>query len=66
MKLLTIPEAAERIRCSRGHVYNLLAAGKLRRYDISLGPRPTTRVADTDVDAYIESIRMPVPTSTAS
>lgn len=71
-RLLTIPEAADRIGCSRAHVYNLISAGLLNRHDISLPPRnggprrPKTRVSDTDVDAYIESIRQPVPTRTAS
>lgn len=66
MKLLTIPEAANRIGCSRAHIYNLISAGQLSRYDISLGPRPKTRVADSDVDAYIESIRVPIPARSAS
>lgn len=66
MKLMTMQAAAERIGCSKGHVYNLIAAGRLPRYDIALGPRPVTRVADSDVDAYIESIRQPAPSRTAS
>lgn len=72
MKLLSIPQVAERLDCSRWHVYALIRAGQLTPRDISLPPadggprRPKTRIADTDVDAYIESIARPLPTRTAS
>lgn len=72
VKLLSLNEAAERIGCSRAHIYGLISAGHLNRYDISLpsrigkAKRPKTRVSDADVDAYIESIRIPVPTRNAS
>lgn len=59
-KLLTVPQAAERLACSRYHVYDLIAAGKLRRYAGGLnGDR--TRLSEADVQAYIQSIEMPVP-----
>lgn len=62
MNLLTIPEAAKRLGVSRPHVYDLIAAGKLRRFNVSAKPGATkTRVADTDVDAYIAAAEMPVP-----
>lgn len=55
--LLSIPEVAARLRCSRGHVYNLIAAGALRAVDITVRPksRSKTRVLETDLDAYIKS-----------
>ncbi|SNR32713.1 helix-turn-helix transcriptional regulator [Blastococcus mobilis] len=64
LRLLTIPQAAARLGCSRPHVYDLIAAGKLRRYNISAKPGSTkTRVSDEDIDAYIKSIEMPVKAS---
>lgn len=62
MNLLTIPQAAERLGVSRTHVYDLIAAGHLRRFNVSAKPGSTkTRVADTDVDAYIANAEMPLP-----
>lgn len=64
--LLTPAEAGQRIGCGRGHVYNLIAAGHLDRYDISLvSHRTKTRVLDTDVDAYIERMRKPTARTSA-
>lgn len=61
MNLLTLQQAADRIGCSRPHVYDLIAAGKLRRFNISAKPGATkTRVADEDVDQYIRDAEMPV------
>lgn len=54
MNLLDIDEAATRIGCSDAHVYSLVAAGKLRRFNISAVPGATkTRVADADVEAFM-------------
>jgi excisionase family DNA binding protein len=59
MKLISVKDASEKIGCSRGHVYNLIAAGKLRRYDIALkGTR--TRLSEEDVDRYITESEQPV------
>ena len=61
MKLLTLPQAAERLGCSRSHLYTLIAAGQLRRFDISAVSTATkTRVSDDDVTAYIERCARPV------
>lgn len=66
MNLLTPQQAAERLNCSRVHVYDLVAAGKLRRFNISAKPGATKlRIADTDLDAYISSIEMPLPAVSA-
>lgn len=64
MVLLTPQQAADRIGCSRPHVYDLIAVGKLRRFNISAKTGSTkTRVADTDVDAFIAAAEMPVKAS---
>jgi excisionase family DNA binding protein len=57
--LLTVPQAAERIGCSRGHVYNLVAAGKLQRYDIAL-KGSKVRLSDQDVTRFINDARSAV------
>lgn len=54
-QLLSIPQAAARLACSRGHVYNLIAAGKLRAVEITAtGKRPKTRVRLDDLETFIE------------
>lgn len=59
MKLISVPQAAAKIGCSRSHIYNLIAAGKLRRYDIAL--RGTkVRLSEEDVDRFIEEAEQPV------
>lgn len=45
--LLTVAEVAALWRCSRRHVYDLIAAGHLRVTDIGEGARPKTRVPET-------------------
>jgi excisionase family DNA binding protein len=54
--LLTIPEAAERLRCSRGHVYTLIADGDLDTVDIApRGSRKAkTRVTEASVIRFID------------
>lgn len=51
--LLTVPEAAERLRCSREHVFTLLRQGRLSR--IKYGHR--TFVDEADLDRLIEQSR---------
>lgn len=59
MRLISVTEAAERIGCSRGHVYNLIAAGKLARHDIGL-KGPKTRLSEDDVDRFMRDSEKPV------
>lgn len=59
VNLITVPQAAERISCSRSHVYNLVAAGKLQRFDIGL-TGTKLRLSEDDVDRYIRESAMPV------
>lgn len=58
VKLISVPAAAERIGCSRSHVYNLIAAGRLKPYDISLKGRSKTRLAEEDVDRFIDDAQV--------
>jgi excisionase family DNA binding protein len=53
-QLLTFPQAAARLACSRTHVYRLVAAGKLRCVEIKAsGTRPKGRVIESDLEDYI-------------
>lgn len=51
--LLTIPETAAELRCSRRHVYDLIARGQLRPVDIGHG-RSKTRIRGDDLSDYID------------
>ena len=53
-QLLSVTEAAERLACSRGHVYNLVAAGALQAVEIKAsGSRPKTRIREDELEAFI-------------
>lgn len=58
-KLITVPAAASRIGCSRSHIYSLINAGKLRRFNIALRGSKV-RVAEEDVERFISSIEAPI------
>lgn len=62
MKLISVPEAAGRIGCSRSHVYNLIAAGLLTRHNIAADPAKSSKVrlSDEDIDRYIRESVQPV------
>lgn len=51
--LLSVTDAARHLRCSRGHVYNLIAAGELRTVNIGMGGRSKTRLYASDLVSYI-------------
>lgn len=55
-RLLTVPQAADRLACSRWHVYDLVNDGRLAR---SYGGRKGTllRISEADLTAYIKSTR---------
>lgn len=55
-RLLSIEEAAERLSCSKPHVYRLIRASALRAVDISepSSKRSKTRVRSDDLQSYIE------------
>ena len=56
-RLLTIPDAAERLACSAPHVYRLIQRGALRAVDISApdSKRSKTRVRGDDLQNYIDT-----------
>ena len=56
LTVISVAEAAKRLSCSPGHVYNLIAAGEIRAVQISTpgAKRPKTRVFPDEVDAFID------------
>lgn len=56
-RLLTIDETAERLGCSKPHVYRLIQAGALRSVDISApdSRRSKSRVRLDDLQSYIDA-----------
>ncbi|MDP8263077.1 MAG: helix-turn-helix domain-containing protein [Candidatus Ancaeobacter aquaticus] len=51
MKLLTVKETADILRCSQEHVRRLLRAGKLRGF--SEGRRSGFRILEKDLEEYV-------------
>lgn len=60
MRLISVPEAAEKLGCSRSHIYNLIADGKLTRHNIAL-KGSKVRLSDEDVARYIRDSAEPIP-----
>ena len=55
-RLLSITHAAEQLDCSRGHIYGLIAAGKLRAVDTKAkGTKSKTRIRAEDLEAFIDA-----------
>lgn len=56
MKLLTIPDAAAVLSCSKTHVYDLIADGVLEAVDIARpgAKRSKTRVTAAALHAYVD------------
>lgn len=52
-QLLSVTEAAKALSCSRGHIYNLIAAGELSAVNIGIAGRSKTRVLPAELDAYV-------------
>lgn len=59
MKLLTPAQAAERLGCTRGHIYALAAEGRLKRYFIGK-KGGVLRISDEDVDRFIAEAEAPL------
>lgn len=57
-QFLTVPETAERLRCGRTHVYDLIARGELAVIDISRpgAKRSKTRVPETSLEDYAKRL----------
>jgi excisionase family DNA binding protein len=55
-ELLTVPEAAARLKISRNGVYRLISLGQLRAVDVAVtGKSSKTRVRSDDLQAYIDA-----------
>lgn len=55
-QLYSAAHAAKILDCSPGHIYNLIAVGKLRAVEIAaLGKKPKTRIRQDDLDAYVDA-----------
>lgn len=52
--LYPVAEVAEKWRCSRDHIYDLISAGKLRTVPLGTGKRAKTRVPESALKEYIE------------
>lgn len=53
-RLLSVSAVAEQLDCSAGHIYNLIAVGKLSAVQITaMGRRPKTRVLASEVENFI-------------
>jgi excisionase family DNA binding protein len=54
--MFKVPEVAQQLNCSISTIYGLVDTGKLVAYRIGQG-RGAVRIAQTDLDAYLESCR---------
>lgn len=52
--LLTVQEAADRLRCSRGLVYALCLQGKLEHHRLGLG-RGTIRIQEAAIASFLSA-----------
>lgn len=53
-RLLSITSAAEQLDCSRGHIYGLIAEGRLKAVEIrAKGVRSKTRVLASEIEDFI-------------
>lgn len=55
-QLLSVTKTAQRLDSSRGHVYGLIAAGKLPAVEIkATGTRSKTRIREADLEEFINA-----------
>lgn len=54
-RLLPVTEVAKTLGCSRGHVYNLIAANALTAVNIGAGKSSKTRIREDELEAFIEA-----------
>lgn len=55
-QLLSVAAVAERLDCSRNHVYGLIATGGLRAVDLrAKGAKSKTRIRESDLEAFIDA-----------
>jgi excisionase family DNA binding protein len=55
-QLLSMPDAAKRLGCSRSYIYRLIESGQLSSVDIRVAgnTRPKTRVYEHEIEAFIK------------
>jgi len=53
-RLFSIPETAEHLGCTRFHVYDLIAAGRLAVVNIGIG-RSRSRITEDELDRFIKA-----------
>lgn len=53
---LTVQKAADRIGCSRWHVYNLINDGEITPGNIGRGKRSVYVIDEEEIDRYLKSI----------
>jgi len=51
-QLHSVAEAARRLSCGRTHVYDLIAAGRLKAVNIGLG-RVQTRISEAELERFL-------------
>jgi excisionase family DNA binding protein len=55
-RLLSVTTVADRLECSRNHVYALIAKGGLHAVDLrASGKKAKTRIRESDLEAFIEA-----------
>lgn len=57
--LLTVADVARALSCSRQHVHDLIAAGRLPAHDISTHGRPAVRIPAVALRSYVERTALP-------
>lgn len=63
--LLTVPEAAEELRCSENTVYRLISEGLIQTCDIGLRGRARTRITQRALQDFIAARTTTRPRRTA-
>lgn len=53
-QLLRIPEVAQALGCSRKHVYDLIAAGRLTAVNVGIG-RSQSRISEAELARYVRA-----------
>lgn len=52
--LMTVAEAAERLRCTQNHVYQLINLGRLKATNLSTDERPRWRITESALQTLLQ------------
>ena len=63
--LLTVPEVAERLNCSKHLVYKMIKRGQLAAHDLGYGKRGAIRVPEGEVRRLLDDSSISPPAATA-